>query len=64
MNRSTEFSALSPAYLRLYSRLREEIVNQAYRYEEKLPSKRNMAANSGVSTVTVEHAYALLAEEG
>lgn len=59
MNRSTEFSALSPAYLRLYSRLREEIVNQAYRYGEKLPSKRNMAANSGVSTVTVEHAYAL-----
>ena len=53
MNRSTEFSALSPAYLRLYSRLREEIVNQAYRYGEKLPSKRNMAANSGVSTVTV-----------
>lgn len=64
MNRSTAFSALSPAYLRLYSRLREEIVNQAYRYGEKLPSKRNMAANSGVSTVTVEHAYALLAEEG
>lgn len=64
MNRSTEFSALSPAYLRLYSRLREEIVNQAYRYGEKLPSKRNMAANSGVSTVTVEHAYALLSEEG
>ncbi len=35
-----------------------------YAYGDKLPSKRTMADRAGVSTVTVEHAYALLCEEG
>ena len=53
-----------PAYLRLYKRMRDEIVRGTYTFGEKLPSKRVTAAENGLSTVTVEHAYALLCDEG
>ena len=53
-----------PVYLRLYGRIRDDIVNGAYAYGSKLPSKRSLAEETGVSTVTVEHAYALLCDEG
>ncbi len=53
-----------PAYLQLYQRMREDIVAGIYPYNSKLPSKRTLADEVGVSTVTVEHAYALLSEEG
>ena len=51
-------------YLGLYKMLREDIVAGLYPYNTKLPSKRGLAAEAGVSTVTVEHAYALLCDEG
>lgn len=54
----------TPAYLRLYRQLRDDIVQGIYPFHTKLPSKRVMAADTGVSTITVEHAYALLCEEG
>ncbi len=54
----------APAYLQLYRQVREDIVNQIYPYNSKLPSKRIIAEETGVSTVTVEHAYALLCDEG
>lgn len=53
-----------PVYLQIYRQLREDIVAQIYRYGSKLPSKRLLADELGVSTVTVEHAYALLCDEG
>ena len=53
-----------PAYLQLYKRMREAIVSGVYAYNGKLPSKRTMADESGVSIVTVAHAYELLADEG
>ena len=53
-----------PVYLQLYSQLREDIVNGVYGYNSKLPSKRSLAEETGVSTITVEHAYALLCDEG
>ncbi len=53
-----------PFYLQLYKQIREDIVSEAYPYHTKLPSKRNLAEEIGVSTVTVEHAYSLLCEEG
>ncbi len=53
-----------PAYLQLYNQLRGDIVSQVYPTNHKLPSKRLLAAETGVSTITVEHAYALLCEEG
>lgn len=54
----------APAYLQLYKQVREDIVEGLYPYHTKLPSKRLIAAETGISTVTVEHAYALLCEEG
>ena len=51
-------------YLQLYQQLRDRIVAGEYPYNTKLPSKRTLAADAGVSTVTVEHAYALLCDEG
>ncbi|MBR2901897.1 MAG: PLP-dependent aminotransferase family protein [Clostridia bacterium] len=53
-----------PAYLQLYKHVRDDIVDQIYPYNSKLPSKRVIAEETGVSTVTVEHAYALLCDEG
>ena len=53
-----------PVYLQLYKQIRDDIINGIYPYNTKLPSKRNLAMETGVSTITVEHAYALLCEEG
>lgn len=53
-----------PAYLQLYAQVREDIVKGVYPFGTKLPSKRILSEEAGVSTVTAEHAYALLAEEG
>ena len=52
------------AYMALYARVREAITGRIYRWGGKLPSKRAMAERYGVSVVTVEHAYALLAKKG
>ncbi|MBR4942057.1 MAG: PLP-dependent aminotransferase family protein [Clostridia bacterium] len=54
----------SPAYLQLYRQLRQDIVDGIYPLNSKLPSKRMLAEEVDVSTVTVEHAIALLCEEG
>ena len=56
--------ASRPVYLQLYRKLREDIVNEIYTFNTKLPSKRTLAQDLGVSTVTVEHAYGLLCDEG
>lgn len=53
-----------PVYLQLYKQLRDDIIGGAYLYNTKLPSKRILSGELGVSTVTVEHAYALLCDEG
>lgn len=64
MKYSIEKTNSSPAYLQLYRQMREDIVSGIYPFHSKLPSKRMMAEECGVSTVTVEHAYALLCDEG
>lgn len=53
-----------PEYQRLYTEIRGQIVRGAYRYGEKLPSRRALAEREGVSVITVSHAYDLLCEEG
>ena len=53
-----------PVYLQLYTQIRDDIVNGIYPYNSKLPSKRSLAEETNVSTITVEHAYALLCDEG
>ncbi|MCR4729224.1 MAG: PLP-dependent aminotransferase family protein [Lachnospiraceae bacterium] len=51
-------------YLKIYEKEKRKIVEGTYEYGEKLPSKRVSAEHYGVSVITIEHAYELLAEEG
>ncbi len=53
-----------PVYLQLYKKIRDDIISEYYPYNTKLPSKRSLAEETGLSTITVEHAYALLCDEG
>ena len=54
----------TPAYLQLYTGVRDDIIKGIYPHNTKLPSKRIISSDCGVSTITVEHAYALLCDEG
>ncbi len=51
-------------YEYLYRCIREDILSGKLKAGEKLPSKRAFAKNLGVSTITVESAYAQLVAEG
>jgi len=51
-------------YYTLYNEIKDKILCGEYPSGHKLPSKRVTADQSGVSTVTVEHAYAMLEDEG
>lgn len=53
-----------PAYLQLYMQVREDIIRGIYPAGSKLPSKRVLADDTGVSVITVEHAYTILRDEG
>lgn len=59
-----ENNSNAPSYIRLYRKLREDIVSGVYAFGDRLPSKRLLAEENGVSVITAEHAYALLLEEG
>lgn len=50
--------------MQLYEQLRHDITEGVYPFGKKMPSKRLLSEEAGVSVVTAEHAYALLAEEG
>jgi GntR family transcriptional regulator/MocR family aminotransferase len=52
------------AYMQLYYQLREDITSGAYPYGSKLPSKRLISEECGVSVITAEHAYSILCDEG
>ncbi len=51
-------------YLEIYRHFRRAILAGDYPHGTKLPSKRTVAETYGVSTVTAEHALALLCDEG
>ena len=53
-----------PAYLALYESLREEIISGVRPFGSRLPSRRILARDRGVSAVTAEHSIELLCEEG
>ena len=53
-----------PAYLTLYESLREEIRTGVRPRDSRLPSRRILARDRGVSEVTVDHGIELLCEEG
>ena len=54
--------SIRPAYLQIYNQIKADIISGVL--DGKLPSKRLLADELGVSTITVEHAYALLSDEG
>ncbi len=51
-------------YEHLYRCIKQDILQKKLKSGEKLPSKRTFAKNLGVSTITVESAYAQLVAEG
>ena len=53
-----------PAYLTLYEALRQEIVQGDWPAGARLPSRRQIARERGLSAVTVDHSYELLCQEG
>jgi GntR family transcriptional regulator/MocR family aminotransferase len=57
-------SLKTPAYMQLYLQIKADITNKVLKYGEKLPSKRILCAETGVSVITAEHAYAILCDEG
>lgn len=50
--------------MQLYFQIRSDIVSGIYKTGSKLPSKRLLADESGVSVITVLHAYSILCDEG
>ena len=64
MKYSIDKTAGKPAYLQLYLQLRQDILDGGLPEGAKLPSKRTLASELGLSVITVEHALALLADEG
>lgn len=64
MNYPIDKQSGKPAYLQLYEHLRRHITDGTYPFGTRLPSKRLLSEETGVSVITVEHAYALLCDEG
>ena len=56
--------SLRPVYLQIYKQIKDDIISGNYPYNTKLTSKRLLADETETSTVTIEHAYALLCDEG
>lgn len=48
----------------LYNSIKKQIICGTLKSDEKLPSKRTLAQNLGVSVITVQNAYAQLISEG
>ena len=56
--------SIRPVYLQIYKQIKDDIISGNFPYNTKLPSKRLLADETETSTVTIEHAYALLCDEG
>ena len=52
------------AYMQLYKQMKKDIVDGVLVFGSKLPSKRLLAEETGVSVITVEHTYSILCDEG
>ncbi len=64
MKYAIDTTSKQSAYMQLYRQLRDDITNSVYKYGDKLPSKRLLADETGVSVITVRHAYDILCDEG
>lgn len=51
-------------YFEIYKDIKNKILTEEYKADEKLPSKRVTADKNGCSVITVETAYGMLADEG
>lgn len=54
----------APLYKALYGFILQDIRNGKLKANEKLPSKRSLARNLGISTISIENAYDQLISEG
>ena len=61
---NTSQQNFKPKYLEIYYKIRDAIILGEYPTGSKLPSKRTLSSDLSVSTITIEHAYGLLEEEG
>lgn len=52
------------AYIQLYEQIKKDIITGVYPYGSKLPSKRTLSDDTGISVITTQHAYAILCDEG
>lgn len=64
MKYHVDYTKNIPAYLQLYHQLRQDIVNGAFAYGSRLPSKRLLAEEAGVSVITIQRCYSILCDEG
>ena len=51
-------------YEHLYRCIKEDILSGVIAPDDRLPSKRSLAKNLGISVITVENAYGMLSDEG
>ena len=61
---SLEKKGNMPIYEYLYNCIKDDILAGRLKAEDKLPSKREMASNMGISVITVTNAYEQLVVEG
>lgn len=64
MNYVIHFENKIPAYMQLYSYIKADIQEGTFPYGTKIPSKRLLSEDTGLSLITVEHALDLLVSEG
>lgn len=64
MKYKVDESIKKPAYLQLYEQLKADIISGVLPHGSRLPSKRLLAEESGVSVITVQHTYTILCDEG
>lgn len=64
MKYTVEKKSGKPAYMQIYDQLRRDIASGVLPKGARLPSKRLLAQELGVSVITVEHAYELLTDGG
>ena len=58
-----DLSKNTKKYLSIYKQIKKMILEGSLKSEEKLPSKRSLAANLGVSLNTIMYSYDLLLKE-
>lgn len=64
MNYTIDKHSSEPVYIQIYHYLTNDIINGIYPYGSKLPSKRLLSEEMGISLITVQHALDLLIDEG